>query len=294
MTSIFLAVVWAFLAVALCALVPGFSWGPGIHIQLTRRALDQIRRRRDQNEDHRIVLAHPDAFLYGNIAADLINFKKYGGMKNHCHNWSIRERLQELARTDLERAFILGYVCHLAADVIAHNHFIPYHRVRGIPPLILGHAYWEALADATVSDEDWDIVAALRRNKALHRNDHLIWEAVRWRALGSRSNKWIFNNILLLNLRRSWRDLIRLALRRRGNHSLDTEFFRHCWNRCLRNMLDIFDGDRLAVLKLRDPTGRVALRGARLLRRDLILKHGNIQEARAASRRLARVAYWSF
>lgn len=276
----------------LALLARGLPWGPGSHIQLTLDTLEGIRQRRVRTQEQDLVLAHTDAFLYGNVAADIVNFKNYGGMKNHCHNWNIQERLQARAQSDMERVFILGYLCHLAADVIAHNHFIPYHNVRGIPPLVLGHAYWEAMADATVPDEEWNLLAELKRNKALHQNDRLVWEAVRWRALGTRSNKWIFNNILLMNLKRSWRELVRLARLRRNRHPLDMEFLRHAWKGCLRNMIDVFDKDRLAVLKLRDPTGRAALRGARRLRKELVLRYGRTPEAAMVSRRLAREAYW--
>src|SRR6185295_16750537 len=116
--------------------------------------------------------------------------------------------------------------------------------------------YWEALADADVTDDEWDIVAILRWDRTLHQNDRLIWSAVRWRAFGSRPNKWIFNNIILLNLRRSWRELIRMARIRRGRYPIDHEFFRHCWSRCIHDMLSVFQEERLPLLKLRDPTGR--------------------------------------
>jgi hypothetical protein len=281
------------LAAGLALVLSRAPWGPGIHIHLTSKVLHELEHRKKHNEYHKLVLAHPAAFFYGNIAADIVNFKNYGGMKNHCHNWNIQERLESLSASDIERVFILGYLCHLAADVVAHNHFIPYHLVRGIPPLFLGHAYWEALADGTVTDEEWEIVASLRHNKALHRNDRLIWTAVKWKALGKTSNKWIFNNILLLNLRRSWRELVRGARARRARFPVDSEFLHHCLAHCQSNMLDIFDEDRLAVLKLRDPTGRLALHGARQLRREIILHHGRTEDAKQASRRVAREAYWA-
>lgn len=282
------------LAVAARSVATGLGWGPGVHIQATLQVLDHVRDRRTPTPEHRLILAHTGAFLYGNVAADLINFKKFGGAKNNCHNWNIHERLLACAGTDIERAFIFGYLCHLAADVVSHNHFIPYHWVKDMPPVLFGHAYWEALADGDVSDEEWDVLAQLRHNKALHRNDRLIWDAVRWRALGPRSNKWIFNNILLLNLRTSWRDLIRIARVRRSRHPIDTGFFRHCRARCIRDMLGVFDEVRLAALKLRDPTGRAALAGARTLRRRLLAKYGRTEVGRKVSKRIAREAYWVF
>lgn len=283
-----------FILMAASGMICGLAWGSGIHIHITEKVLEQVRRRREPRPEHQLVLSHTSAFYYGNIAADLINFKDYGGVKNHCHNWNIHERLWSRAENDLERAFILGYLCHLASDVVAHNHFIPYHRVRGLPPALLGHAYWEALGDATVTDEEWEIVARLRHDKSLHQNDRLVWESVQKRALPIRYNKWIFNNILLLNLRRSWRDFIRSARGRAKRYPLDSQFFHHCLTRCIHDSLSVFDDEHLAVLKLRDPTGRDALRHARLLRRELILHHGRGAEARTASRRLAREAYWVF
>jgi hypothetical protein len=130
------------------------------------------------------VLAHPLPFLYGNIAADIINFKSYGGVKNHCHNWNIQERLESLAQSDGARAFILGYLCHLAADIVAHNHFVPYHVVYNFPPRLLGHAYWEAMADSKVRDVEWHQIDRLKRAKSIHAFDRLVHRAVRWRALG--------------------------------------------------------------------------------------------------------------
>ncbi len=270
------------------------SWGPGLHTQLTRRVLEMVRCLREPSPSHRLVLAHPQSFLYGNIAADLVNFKNYGGMKNHCHNWNIQERLETRARTDRERAFILGYLCHLAADVTAHNHFVPYHLVHGVPPIILGHTYWEALADAGVTDEEWEIVAGLRSDRSLHQDEKLIWRTVRWRALGARSNKWIFNNILLVSLRQPWREMVRRADARQGRYPIDREFLDHCRTGCIHNMMAVFDPARLSALKLRDPTGREALRGARRMRRELIAQFGSAVGAREPSRKQARLAYWSF
>jgi hypothetical protein len=56
-------------------------------------------------------------------AADIINFKAYGGAYSHCHRWTIIDEMREIARTPREEAFVFGYLSHLAADTIAHNHF---------------------------------------------------------------------------------------------------------------------------------------------------------------------------
>ena len=274
---------------ALAFLVP--AWGPGFHIQLTRRLLEHFRTRRRLRPDQELVLEHPHSFLYGNIAADIINFKAFGGVKNHCHNWNIQERLEELAGTDDARAFVLGYLCHLAADIVAHNHFVPYHMVYNFPPRYLGHAYWEAIADAGVSDGEWHAIDELRGHARIAEYDRMVHQAVRLRVLGLRSNRWIFNNILLINCRQNWRQFIRSVRDQALRHPLDEDFFALMREQSYVHMLAVFYRRRLALLKARDPTGRQALRGARLVRRELLRDFGSRRKGRSTADVLARQAY---
>jgi hypothetical protein len=279
------------ISTAAAAAALGASWGPGTHILLTQHLLGRLGRRRRPNRSHELVLAHPRAFLYGNIAADIINFKAYGGVKNHCHNWSIHERLESLAADDAARAFILGYLCHLAGDIVAHNHFVPFHLVHAFPPRIFGHPYWEAMADAAVSDTEWRAIDALKDDADIHRYDIMIHRAVRWRALGRRSNKWIFNNVLLINCRQSWRQVIRGVSKSARAHPLEEAFHRRCRAASLERMTAVFFPRRLALLKVEDPTGRMALSGARRLRRELLKDYGSRRAARRVASALALEAY---
>jgi hypothetical protein len=280
-----------FVLVAAGVLSLGSGWGPGTHIQLTRDLLRRLRRRRRLNRGQKLVLRHTSAFLYGNIAADIINFKAYGGIKNHCHNWNIQERLELLAPDEAAQTFIYGYLCHLAADIVAHNHFVPFHMVYNFPPRIFGHAYWEAMADSAVSDAEWHTIDNLKGSKTIHGYDLMVHRAVRWRALGMRSNKWIFNNILLINCRRSWRQVIRGVRKTARRHPLDEDYHRACRARSLRLMLGVFYPRRLALLKAQDPTGKIALQGALRLRRQLLRDYHTRSRARDVASALARAAY---
>lgn len=280
----------AFLVPAAClALAAG--WGPGTHIQLTREILRRLRRRRKLRPIRELVLRHTQPFVYGNIAADVINFKAYGGFRNHCHNWNIHERLEEEAPDDAARAFILGYLCHLAADIVAHNHFVPYHLVYNFPPRVLGHVYWEAMADSHVTDPEWHTIDGFKRNRQLHVFDHMVHRVVPRRAFSLRSNKWIFNNILLLSCRRSWREMVRNVQSSAKKHPLHAEFHQACRKASLRLMLYAFSTRRLALLKAYDPRGRVAIQGAARLRRELLRDFGTRSEARDVARALAHAAY---
>ena len=179
----------------------------------------------------------------------------------------------------------------MSADIIAHNHFVPYHCVFNFPPRLFGHAYWEAMADTSVSDAEWHAIDGLKRSKTIHGFDRIVHRAVRFRALGLRSNRWIFNNILLISCRHSWRGMIRGVQANAKIHPLDAAFHRRCRAASFRNMLSVFHPHRLALLKTQDPTGRAALQGAQRLRRELFRDFGHRAKARDMARELARAAY---
>ena len=195
---------FALLAVFACTLLLAFSWGPGHHLEFAQRV---YRRRKEHlNRDFVTLLEeHKSSYFYGNIAADIINFKAYGGSYNHCHRWAIVEEMRELAETSSQRAFILGYLSHLAADSIAHNHFVPYHLARFARTSGLGHLYWEMNADRFISDARWKLLAELRNDVELDELDWLVNETVPKKALSMRTNKLIFNHVLLISHRDRWR-----------------------------------------------------------------------------------------
>ena len=191
------------LLTALAVLLQG-AWGPGHHLEFAERVW---RRRREKlpTDRAKLVGKHRKAYFYGNIAADIINMKAYGGHHNHCHRWTIVERMREHATTADEEVFILGYLSHLAADTIAHNHFVPYHLVRYARGRGLGHLYWEMNADRLVPEARWKIVTELKEAKELNALDELINATVPKKALSMGTNKMLFNHVLLLSEKHSWR-----------------------------------------------------------------------------------------
>lgn len=179
-------------------------WGPGTHMEFAERV---YRRRKEllPSSVAKLLSEERRSFLYGNIAADIVNFKGFGGHHNHCHRWTIISEMRERAETPREEAFILGYLAHLAADTIAHNHFVPYHLVRFARLKGLGHLYWEMSADRFISERRWNEIGVLKRDPELAELDHLINSAVPKKALSMRTNKMIFNHVLLVSERERWR-----------------------------------------------------------------------------------------
>ncbi|MEW6074003.1 MAG: zinc dependent phospholipase C family protein, partial [Planctomycetota bacterium] len=179
-------------------------WGPGSHLEFALRFY-RGRRRRLPPALSRLLREERAAFLYGNIAADIINFKGYGGHYNHCHRWTIIPAMREAVSTPAEEAFVHGYLCHLAADTIAHNHFVPYHLTRYAHSKGLGHLYWEMRADRFVSESRWELISALKGDRRLDTLDELVNRAVPRKFLSMRANKLLFNHVLLISERDQWR-----------------------------------------------------------------------------------------
>lgn len=185
----------------------GFSaaaWGPGHHLEFAERV---FRRRRELLPRDVAILIDEEheAYDYGNIAADIINFKGFGGAYSHCHRWTIIDDMQELSTCPRHEAFVLGYLSHLAADTIAHNHFVPYHLARYARTKGLGHLYWEMNADRFIPDSRWNRVASLKGERALDALDELVNHTVPRKALSMGTNKLIFNHVLLVSERETWR-----------------------------------------------------------------------------------------
>ena len=180
------------------------GWGPGHHLEFAER----VRRRRKEmlpRDVALLVAEERQAYEYGNLAADIINFKAYGGAYSHCHRWTIIDEMREIAHTPREEAFVFGYLSHLAADTIAHNHFVPYHLARYARTKGLGHLYWEMSADRFVPEERWEVISVLKARPELCELDELVNRTVPNKALSMRTNKLIFNHVLLVSERERWR-----------------------------------------------------------------------------------------
>ena len=187
-----------------CSLIALQAWGPGTHMEFAERV---YRRRKEllTSGVAKLLTEERRSFLYGNIAADIVNFKAFGGHQNHCHRWTIISEMRERATTPREEAFILGYLSHLAADTIAHNHFVPYHLVRFARMKGLGHLYWEMNADRFISERRWDEISVLKRDPELEQLDELINTTVIKKAFSMKTNKLIFSHVLLVSERERWR-----------------------------------------------------------------------------------------
>jgi len=256
-------------------------------LEFARRVL---RRRREllPAATARHIWAYRDCYRYGNLAADLISMKAYGGHQNHCHRWTIVETMRERSSgTGEEEAFILGYLSHLAADTIAHNHFVPYHLVRFARGRGLGHLYWEMMADRFVEDSHWDAVTRLQSLPALDPLDELINTSVPRKALPMGTNRLIFNHVLLVARRRSWRKGIERLHPVERVH-LKSGFLRTFQRAAVDRIRLVLRPRGYRTLVHIDTTGRAAQREAAALRKKLVREYRSGQARDDAGRELAQ------
>jgi hypothetical protein len=247
-------------------LLAGTCWGPGTHLEYAAR----VHGRRAELPERRAQLIDRQraAYDYGNLAADIINIKAYGGHYNHCHRWTIVDEMRAYVDTDREEAFVLGYLSHLAADTIAHNHFVPYHLARyARGGKGLGHLYWELCADRFVADHHWVRVAELKRDDDLSELDELVNRTVLRKALPMRTNKLLFNHVLLVSERDSWRTQMERLLPR-NRTQLEEEFLERFRAAATERVLLALSEGGVARLAHVDTNGAAAQQAALRERRE--------------------------
>ncbi len=257
------------LLLLLLALPCVLAWGPGNHLEFEHRVFRQ--RERLRPTVRRLISEHREAWQYGHIAADIINLKAAGGPYSHCHRWGIVGEMRALASSDFERAFICGYVAHLAADTIAHNHFVPYHLARFARTQGLGHLYWEMSADRFVPDERWNVVTRLKALGELVPLDGLVNATVPRKALPMGTNKLIFNHLLLVSERSAWRTGVE-GLHPRGAIELKRGFLDRFRSAAIERIFLVLSEDGIERIAHVDANGKAAQKEALSLRTSLLHK----------------------
>jgi hypothetical protein len=124
------------------------AWGAGVHVVTALSSLNDAALLLPSIA--RVVSAYPAEYLYGCLTADFFIGKSKKKKASHPHNWEGGFRLLAEAGEENEAAYAYGFLSHLAADVVAHNFFIP-NLILDCPPWRRkGHLYWELRADYTV------------------------------------------------------------------------------------------------------------------------------------------------
>lgn len=173
-------------------LVPAFAfaWGPLTHFYLGSElfSLSPLL----PAGLFEIIRRHKKDFLYGNIMADIIIGKKYLPDEKSSHSWDVAFELFRSARTEQQKAFVYGYMGHLAADTVAHN-------IYTVDKKNIGHAVIEMKADSIIDKKYWFQAVGIDR-KVQARNDLFLEQSLDRLVFSFKTNKRIFKSMVLLSV----------------------------------------------------------------------------------------------
>ena len=226
-----------------------------------------------------LLAANPRDFLYGCISADITLGKKFTDSMLNCHRWRIGQKVLLAGRTDSERACAYGYLCHLAADVIAHNYYVPYKIMRTFSTVTMKHAYWEMRFETFVAREIWEAAQDVCRSDQ-RANDALMRRVLANTIFSFGTNKRIFNSIMLLSRLERWQKVMQ-TLSDKSRYVLaesDRDEYLKLTEEAVHGFMQ---HPQDSELLLADPTGERALAMAEAVRKNLRLlyKNGRLTKA---------------
>jgi zinc dependent phospholipase C len=251
------------------------AWTPGTHIYLGESVLASLPHLPAAVAD--LLRAYPFDFLYGNIAADSSIAKHYAPLGRHCHYWHVGQEIHDLARSDAVRAFGLGYLCHLSADTVAHNYFVPRQLMITSSTAAVGHSYWEARVETHLGDAyaraARDVILLDHRDADAHL-DRIISPTI----FSVRTNRRLFRGMVHLTESPSWQRATQVAREYSRWPLADEDVERHL-GLSFDYMMAFLSGPDSRALQL-DPSGERPLKVAKELRRRVLRDTGRRNTAR--------------
>jgi hypothetical protein len=180
-----------FLIIIAFLLVPSlaFAWGPLTHVYLGNEIyyLGSLL----PAGVYSLIRRYRNDFLYGNLMADIIVGKKYLPDEKSSHSWHVALNLFDSAKTQQQKAFVYGYMSHLAADTVAHESLTNGRKN-------VGHTFLELKADSLVDKRYW--LQAIAIDKRVQTRNDLFMERTLERVLFSfKTNKRIFKSVVFLS-----------------------------------------------------------------------------------------------
>jgi hypothetical protein len=260
-------------ALALLLLLPErlFAFGPATHIFLGEHLLSSLHLLPPALAD--LLRRYPLSFLYGNVAADISFAKKYVPAGRHSHYWHVGEEILAGARNDRLRAAGFGYLCHLAADTVAHNYYVPRQLMLTSSTKALGHSYWEHRLDVELGDgytgRAREVVMEYDHSEA----DNLFDTVLSGTIFSFETNRRLFRGMVRFQDNDRWQNVFNRVLEhsRWGLSDPDVEEY---LSQSFDSMVDYLLRRRASFAAGRDPIGDFNLQLSKKVRR-LALRDGN-------------------
>ncbi len=227
-----------------------------------------------------LLRAYPYDFLYGSIAADTSMAKKYAPVGRHCHSWAVGLEIFDGAGDEPLKAFATGYLAHLAADVVAHNYFVPRQLTVTSSTSGLGHSYWESRFETHLGER------YSRRARELilldhSRSDGLLDRILSPTIFSTTTNRRLFRGMVYVADTESWQRIFQLMTEKSRWDLADREVGEYL-ERSFDYIIDLLRlMDRSEPYK-HDPSGDQQLRLAKRVRREVLRSRGD-EELREAA-----------
>lgn len=250
-------------AMAVLAPEAAWAWGAGIHVAQGSFILENLSMIRP--EIAAILSANPLDYIYGCISADIFIGKGYRRRPDHCHNWSVGLKTLQGSSTEPTRAYSYGYLTHLAADVIAHNYFIP--KLLCVTPTSnqIGHVFWEFRADQFILKKHWRLAREVVTMHN-HENDNHIKTIMKRSHFRFGAKKMFFKRAVTLSDLYAWREHVETAYaRKRRVTKKDVTVLN---NLSLNLIIDMLKNKDNPVCMDYDPVGTDNMIRARAIRRS--------------------------
>jgi len=260
----------AIFTLATAALIPdeALAWGPGVHLALGNGVLGNLGNLPPLIAA--LLFRHRNAFLYGCLSADIFIGKGSSFRLGHSHNWVTGFKLLNSAKDARVLAYAYGYLTHLAADVVAHNYFVPNMLWTMPSGGKLSHVYVEAQADRKFEAERESALALFKRPN--RDTDGTLLSTMDRKRLPFLLKKQIVKGSLKITGHKGWGESLRLA-NRLLPWPQDTRHLDEMFTLSENLIFDLLNDPKASPAVSFDPIGSRNLRAVRKMRMEKH-KHG--------------------
>ncbi|MCX7913646.1 MAG: zinc dependent phospholipase C family protein [Thermodesulfovibrionales bacterium] len=209
-----------------------FAWGPLTHIYLANEIFSYAAL--ISPAVIHLLRQHREDFLYGNLIADMILGKRYLPDEKNSHSWEMGLRLFDLADEPSEKAFVYGYLTHLAADTVAHENLTT-------DKWQMSHAWLELKADSLIDKIYW-LHSITISSSVQKRNDRFLEESLESFIFSFKTNKRIYKSFVFLSL-----------LNKKRRYGIDRDKINCLHDESIVRMIDILQNGKDAFVLKKSP-----------------------------------------
>jgi hypothetical protein len=174
-----------------------------------------------------IIKKYKQDFLYGNLMADMILGKKFLPEDKSSHSWEVAFNLLEHAEKGPEKAFVYGYLSHLAADTVAHG-------ILTDAMLDMEHTLMEIKADSVIDKDYW--LQSVTFSKAVQRrNDRFLEGSLDSFIFSFKTNKRIYKSMVFFSF---------LILNNKKRRGINSSYLYRLHDESIARMLDLIKNGR--------------------------------------------------